>query len=151
MLVAALVGDGPVPAGFAPARVKAMAVALAAKRARGVAKAWPALARELGDRFGESFATYARAAELPRDGGPLADGRGFARWLQASGALPRAGRIEALAIDLRYRATPRGLRRRRGPAMKVAWIGKPSRLVLALRLPWVGEYWLRFSNDHAHS
>lgn len=113
-LVAALVGRGAPPEGFDARRVGLAAASLAWKRARAAARAWPGLARALGGRFGKVFAAYAGAAPLPRQGGPLADGRAFARWLAARGKLPEAGRLQALAVDLRYANNPDGLALRRG-------------------------------------
>jgi hypothetical protein len=141
-LVAALVGRGAAPPGFDAWRVSVTAAALARKRARAAARAWPGLARALGRRFGEVFAAYADAAPLPREGGPLADGRAFARWLAARGELPEAGRLQALAVDLRYADNPDGLTPRRGPALRAAWLRQSRRLIVAVRLPWLGEHWL---------
>lgn len=141
-LVAALVGRGAPPEGFDARRVGLAAASLAWKRARAAARAWPGLARALGGRFGKVFAAYAGAAPLPRQGGPLADGRAFARWLAARGKLPEAGRLQALAVDLRYANNPDGLALRRGPTCRAAWLRRSRRLILAVRLPWLGEHWL---------
>jgi hypothetical protein len=141
-LVRALMSHGePPPAGDA-ARLRATAEALAAKRAKAVARAWPALAAGLGEDFRERFARFAAGVPLPHEGGPLADGRAFARWLARAGELSDAGRLEALAVDLRYRAHAGGLVPRRGPALAWARLREPRRLVVAVRLPWLGERWL---------
>jgi hypothetical protein len=100
------------------------------------------LARALGPRFGELFTAYAEASTLPRDGGSLADGRAFARWLATRGVLPEAGRRQALAVDLRYSVGANGLVPRRWPTCKVAWLRQSRRLIVAAWLPWPGEYWL---------
>jgi hypothetical protein len=141
-LVTALVARGEPPPGFEAEHLRAAAAALAKKRARTTARAWPGLARALGRDFGRLFANYAGAAPLPRDGGPLADGRGFARWLAARGELPEAGRLQAMAVDLRYAGNREGLVRRRGPTCRAAWLHRSRRVVLAVWLPWMGEYWL---------
>jgi hypothetical protein len=141
-LVTALMARGEPPADFDAVRLRATAVALARKRARAAARAWPGVARTLGLRFGGLFAAYAEAATLPRQGGPLADGRAFARWLAARGELPEAGRLQALAVDLRYTANPDGLVPRRWPTCKAAWLHQSRRLIVAVWLPWLGEHWL---------
>ena len=142
VLVRALTTRGEPPPHFDAARLRAAAASLARKRARQAARAWPGLARALGRRFDGLFAAYAEAATLPRQGGPLADGRAFAHWLAARGELPQSGRLQALAVDLRYIASPDGLGVRRGPACKAAWLHQSRRLIVAVWLPWFGERWL---------
>jgi hypothetical protein len=141
-LVSALQGAGAAPAGFDERSLYATAASLAAKRRRSVARAWPALSEALGDRFDERFQSFAAISPLPSAGGPLADGRAFARWLAAAGELPDAGRLQALHVDLHFAQTAHGLRLRRGPALKAALLSNPRRLLIALRLPWLGERWL---------
>ena len=143
-LVNALMTGGAVPAGFEVSCLRTAALSLTRKRARAMAHAWPTLAQELGDRFHERFSVYAQANALPRDGGPRADGRAFVRWLQAKGELPEAVRVHALAVDLRYASTRHGLVPRKWPVVRVALLGRPRRLVVAMRLPWFGELWWRF-------
>lgn len=142
-LVAALVAQGPPPPGFDAERLRVAAGALAQKRQRELAQAWPRLVQGLGASWPSSFATFAAAVPLPREGGPLADGRAFAAWLEKKESLPEGGRLEALATDLRYRRCADGLLPRRGPAVRVAWLGRSKKLVLALRWPGLGERWLR--------
>lgn len=142
-LVAALSGRAPAPAGFDRSRLSAATDALARKRMAAVARAWPQLARALEKRFPDCFGAYASATTLPEHGGPLADGRAFARWLEAHRELPSAGALEALAVDLQYVMSPHGLVRRRGPVVKFAWLPQLRRLVVALRIPWHGEYSFR--------
>jgi hypothetical protein len=141
-LVSALVAGGEAPEGFDAARLQAAAAALGRKRAMAMARAWPTLAQALGQRFRERFAAYAGSTPLPGKGGPLLDGRTFARWLEARGELPEASRLEALTVDLRYAVSPKGLVPRRGPALKAALLHRPWRLVVAVRVPWLGEHWL---------
>src|SRR5271157_456589 len=64
-LLRALADRAAPPDGFDPTRLRATADALARKRARGVARTWPALAGALSDRLGPLFAAYA-AATRPR-------------------------------------------------------------------------------------
>jgi hypothetical protein len=124
-------------------RLNATAEALFRKRRRSVARAWPPLVQALGNRFLERFAAFAVQTVLPCEGGALADGREFVRFLAKRGDLPDAGRLEALAVDLRYIQSSGGLVPRRGPAFKLAMLKNPRRLILALRLPWLGERWLK--------
>src|SRR4051812_19937883 len=118
-LVRSLADRAAPPEGFDPARIRATADALARKRAPGVARAWPALAGALGARFGPLFAAFAAAARPPRRGGPLADGRAFARALADRGELPESARVEVMAVALRHAPRPDGLAPRRGPALAV--------------------------------
>jgi hypothetical protein len=141
-LMRAFIGEGGPPDGFDPARVQATADSLVRKRMQSAARAWPALAGSIGERFAERFAAFAATAPLPRHGGPLADGRAFARFLAHTGDLPDAGRLEALAVDLRHVSRPDGLVPRAGPVVRVALLRQPRRLVVAVRLPWLGERWL---------
>src|SRR5262249_21392119 len=94
-LVEALVGDGPAPAGFDAGRLRAAAASLAVKRRRAAARAWRGLAAALGGPFAERFDAFAATTPLPRDGGPLADGRVFLRWLGKT-ELPEEVRLQAL-------------------------------------------------------
>ena len=114
-LLRALANRAAPPEGFDPARIRATADALARKRARGVARAWPSLAGALGDRFGPLFAAFAAATRPPRHGGPLADGRAFARALADWGELPEAAHVEVMAVDLRHAPRPTGSPRAAGP------------------------------------
>jgi hypothetical protein len=134
-LVSALTGRTGPPEGFDPDRLGAAARSLSRKRARSVARAWPSLADALGEDFEPCFAAYIAEAPLPRRGGPLADGRNFARFLARRGILPDAARLEVLSVDLRYASRPMGLVPRRGPALAVALLGHPRRLILAVRWP----------------
>src|SRR5437870_4415565 len=97
-----LAGKAALPVGFDATRLQATAESLARKRARAVARAWPALADALGEEFGIRFAPFATATGLPAVGGPLADGRAFAQTLAAAGDLPDSARLAVLAVDLHY-------------------------------------------------
>jgi hypothetical protein len=141
-LVAALSGAGPPAAGFDPERLEASAASLLTKRIRSAARAWPVLADSLGAEFDGKFRTFAAANPLPRDGSPFVDGFHFARDLSARGELPDEARLELLAMELSHVPSSGGLRPRRGPAFRVARMGRPARLVLACRLPLVGVRWL---------
>jgi hypothetical protein len=141
-LVRVLSGQGDAPNGFDGDRLRAAADALLNKRLRSVAHACPALSGTLGDRFEPLFRAFAGTRLIPRRGGPLADGRAFAGALAATGDLPEAARLEAMAIDLRWARRPDGLVPRRGPAVRLTWLRQARRLVVAVRIPWVGEWWV---------
>jgi hypothetical protein len=133
-LVRALVDGGPVPGGFDPDRVQATAAALARKRAREVARAWPGLTVELGEDFTGRFLAFAAARPPPARGGALADGLAFADALARQGRLPANARVEAMLAAARLSTCPARL------AATLA--GPPRRLVVTVRLPALGERWL---------
>jgi hypothetical protein len=133
-LVRALVGGGPLPGGFDPDRVRATSAALARKRAREAARAWPVLAAELGEEFTEAFLAHAARRPPPARGGALADGLAFADALARRGRLPANARVERLGA--RAHLAPGRAR------LAAALAGPPRRLVVAARLPGLGERWL---------
>jgi hypothetical protein len=133
-LVRALVGGGPVPGGFDPDRVRATSTALARKRAREVARAWPVLAAELGEEFTGRFLAFAAGRPPPARGGALADGLALARALAGQGRLPGNARVEALLAAAHLSPSPARL------AATLA--GPPRRLVVTVRLPRLGDRWL---------
>jgi hypothetical protein len=130
-LVRALVGGGPVPGGFDPDRVRATSAALARKRAREVARAWPGLAAELGEAFTGRFLAFAAGRPPPARGGALADGLAFARAQAGQGRLPGNARVEALLAAAHLSRSPARL------AATLA--GPPRRLVVTVRLPGLGD------------
>ncbi len=135
----ALVAGGPVPDGFDPARVRATCEALARKRARQVAKVWPALA--LHPQFTERFLSYASGNPPPPTGGALADGLAFADRLASTGQLHGNAQVEWLAA--RSRLQPRrGYRLRRGLFCGAVIVGPPRRLVVLARAPRLGQRWI---------
>ena len=140
-LVRALVAQGAVPVGFDEKRVHAAARSLVSKRRQTVARVWPSLVRSVGDSYSEAFANYAQAEPLPAGASGLADGRAFLCWLESQGPMGDAARLEAMAFDLRYAVTPTGLRARHGFAVKLAKLRETPGLVIAARVPWLGERW----------
>jgi hypothetical protein len=143
-LVRALVDGGPVPAGFDQERVRATAAALARKRAREVARAWPALAAELGDDFTARFLADAARRPPPAKGGALADGLAFAGALARTRRLSGNARVEvmlaAARLSTRLAATVAGPPRRlvvtvRPRPWRTLAVG-PPRLGTALRAGW---------------
>jgi hypothetical protein len=133
-LVRALVDGGPVPGGFDPERVRATSAALARKRAREVARAWPGLAAELGPDFTQLFLGGAARRPPPARGGALADGLAFADALAWQGRLPPTARVERLLA--RARLSTRRVR------LAATVAGLPRRLVVTVRAPLLGERWL---------
>ncbi|MBQ1025793.1 hypothetical protein [Micromonospora sp. C95] len=114
-LVAALVADGPPPAGFAPGPLAAARAALLRKRAGEVARHWPLLAAGLGPAWPAAFVEW--AAGRPTGGG-LRDGWDLARALHARTALPALGAEELAAREAEFRYDGhRAPRRRRSPAL----------------------------------
>jgi hypothetical protein len=142
-LVSALVGEQAPPPGFDAARLRAAAASLRAKRAHAIAKAWPRLARALGPELEAAVERHLRRLPSAPASGPLGDGRALARGLAAEGRLPWEGRLELLAAELRHRwpADGRRLPRRAGAA--AAWRRSPAEVVVAVRVPGLGERWLR--------
>ncbi|MFM9960181.1 MAG: hypothetical protein ACKV2Q_03035 [Planctomycetaceae bacterium] len=140
-LISALVSEGVAPDGFDAEHLQVATESLFRKRCRGVACTWPTLARALGDEFREQFAAYAEATPLPSHGGPLADGRGFAEWLRERGRFSEDAQLQTLAVDLRFARLRTGLHPRRMASIKLAWLARPRRLVIALRWPRLGERW----------
>jgi hypothetical protein len=135
-LVRALVDGGPVPGGFDPGRVGATAAALARKRAREVARAWPMLAAELGRDFTGRFLADAARRPPPARGGALADGLAFARALAREGRLPANARVEAMVAAARLSSRP--------VRLAAAVAAPPRRLVVTVRAPGLGEHWRSF-------
>ena len=140
-LVRSLVGQGEPPPGFDAERLALAARSLLSKRLREVARAWPALCRCLGERWAEQFRAWASQTPPPGEGGPLADGRAFVRTVP-SAELDDEARHERLLVDLHWRSTRTGLRLRRGAALKAIWLPGQRRLMLGVRLPWLGV-WVR--------
>jgi hypothetical protein len=140
-LVLALAGIRDAPDEFDRSRIEAARDVLHEKRARSVAHVWPRLARALGDSFDSVFASYARVAPIPRSGGALADGRAFVRELKRAGMLPEEGQLEAIAFDLHY-AIRRNKTVTRSLAFRAAVFRESRRIVIAVRLPIIGERWL---------
>jgi hypothetical protein len=136
-LVRALTAQGEPPPEFDVERLSLAAKSLASKRRQEMARAWPALVRCLGERFRERFEAFAAKTPLPSEGGPLADGRAFARTLAEEEWTDEA-RLEVFGVDLRMAVCAGGLRPRRGVVVKWAWLREARRLVVGMRCPGVG-------------
>ena len=119
-LVLALRGDpNPAPV-FDPSNLAAAAAALAAKRCRSAAVAWPVMKNALGAKFPEQFTRYAADNPIPSEGGPAADGHAFAAWLARRGSLPSEAYPNLLIADV-ARGAPLALRFQHTPP--TAWLG----------------------------
>jgi hypothetical protein len=136
-LVNALVGNGPLPDGFNHERLQVCKDALVEKRKWAITKAWPLLVQSLGESFDELFAMFVAKVPWSIKGGPLADGREFARILKRTAQLPDAGKIQALAFDLHYTLKDGRFVDRTGPLMAVSLLKRPRRIVIGVRLPWL--------------
>src|SRR5262245_7539738 len=140
-LVSSLMRRASAPPGFDRERLHAAADLLARKRSRAVIRAWPHLARGLGDRFDPLFARFAAEVGMVKNGGALADGRAFARHMDALGELPPEGRLQARLIDLQFSSSADGLKPRKGPALRIHVYTKPFRIFVGVHLPWFGVRW----------
>ncbi|WP_237104941.1 hypothetical protein [Nonomuraea sp. MG754425] len=86
-VVAALVTGAEPPEGFDPARLRAQAASLVAKRRGIVVRIRPDTAAAAGLGLVAEFAAYARARATPPPG-YRADADDFAAWLRGRGLLP---------------------------------------------------------------
>jgi hypothetical protein len=135
-LISALYG-GPPAEGLDARLVTLTSDSLAHKRARAVARAWPALARALGADLADQFAAFARVTPPP-EGGALADGLAFSRVIARKRRLPDDARIEGMLATSRVKLRSNGLVARRGPRLAAAMTGRPRRLVVIATLPPIG-------------
>ena len=135
-LVRALYG-GPPAQGLDPHRVRLTSNALARKRARAVARAWPALTRELGAQYAERFVAYARVTPPP-DAGAFADGLAFSQVMAREQRLRGDARIEHMLATTCNKLRHNRLAARRGPRLAAAITRPPSRLVIIVSFPPIG-------------
>lgn len=98
-LVTALTAGGPPPGRIDASRLEALSVVLRGKRRKAVATSCPGIRRALGAEFAGRFDAYARATPLAERAEPGDDARGFLRWLQDGGHLPRE--LRWLSLELR--------------------------------------------------
>jgi len=140
-LITALYGGPPAP-GLDPRMVRATSAALASKRARAVARAWPALARGLGADFAGRFTAYARATPPP-DAGALADGLAFSRALAPEQHLPDDVLIERMLATTRVKPGHNRIAARR-PRLTATLTAPPRRLLIVVTLPPIGARFFIF-------
>jgi hypothetical protein len=140
-MVRSLVAQGPVPADFDETRLRTMARTLVNKRRTSLARIWPSLVKAVGDSYTESFTKYAQSHSMPVCATPRGDGRAYLSWLATQHPLSDTLFLEAMAFDLRFLSTPQGLRPRSRFRVRMARLPQSRKLVIALRLPWLGERW----------
>ena len=126
--------------GFDDSRVHVARLALLQKRCRSVARAWPAIAESLSDRFVPLFSEYADANAAPLQGNASIDGRAFARWLERRGELSESARIQTILYDVQYKCRSGTPIERRLPYCTVRWLPGWRCVVFAIWLPWLGVY-----------
>lgn len=128
LLEALLRGDG-YPQGFCAVKADAAGRSLRRKRARAVARTWPALGAALGDALAAHFDEFERTDDAPRTGDPLRDGLAFAGWLRRAGA--QQGEDVRVEVLLARAALARG-----GLFVGVTGLRRPHpRLLVVMRLP----------------
>lgn len=123
-LVAALVAGAPTPPGFSEPHLAAARAALLAKRAREVARVWPALSGAYGTEWIRVFGQWAQA-QPPQ--GALRDGWDFA---MANRPAPEA--VGELRVRQALWVSARGatLRRRRLPAVRTYRDGAKRKVIV---------------------
>ncbi len=134
-LLRALVAGEGFPEGFAADKAAEASRSLRRKRGRIVAKAWPALVPELGERFDERFDAFARGAAAPASGGGVADGLAFVLTLEGAGRLGDDARVELLFARARFARGAGTARARRGAFLGAIVLREPRRLLVVVRLP----------------
>lgn len=135
-LIGALRGE-PAPTGIDAEMVALAAEGITRKRARQLARAFPALVTELGPDYPRAFAAFARA-HPPTGGGGVADGIAFARERMKKGPLGAEAVTEVLVARGSVVLRDGRLVRRRAPYLGVARTKGRPRLVLVARLPFAG-------------
>lgn len=133
-LLGALVANADLPPGFDVERAHLARHALVRKRARAVARAWPALVASLGRSFGQSFAVYAQQNPATRDPDAVADGLGFHRSLCGNERLDERAVRELLGARARYAVRDGRARPRRMPFVAAAR-GAGRRWLLVVYVP----------------
>lgn len=134
-LLRALVGGAVIPDGFDARQVRAASDALVRKRARLVAKLWPALEGALGATFAPRFAAYAQRHPLPQIGGVLADGLVFVNEALTRGEATDAIRMERLRAQATLVYRPPWVSRRRWPTIQASWLRQSRRLAVVFSFP----------------
>lgn len=135
-LVRALHG-GPPPPGLDERVIALTSAGIALKRARQVARTFPALARDLGTDYHETFARFARA-NPPRDGGALSDGLAFGTAVSRERRLSDDARLEHMVNRAAVVTRHGRLAPRRAPHLAATLTRNPPGLVVISRLPVLG-------------
>lgn len=125
---------GPVPAGLDERMIGVTRDALGRKRARQVAKAFPALARDLGPEYQALFRVFARTTP-PREEGSLADGLAFAAHVARERRLSDGARVELTVARSTVAARRGRLRARRGLYVRAILTRRPRGIIVVGRVP----------------
>lgn len=135
-LIRALHGE-EAPAGLDQRMIALASVGITRKRTRALARACPALARDLGPSYEGRFAAFAKA-NPPRDGGTITDALAFGRTVESERALSKAAVKELLVIRSANTIKRGELRSRRGPYLAWRWVRQPPALIIVVRVPRLG-------------
>jgi hypothetical protein len=145
-LVQALHG-GPTPTGLDAAMIALARAGIVRKRARQVARAFPALARDLGRDYEDAFGEFA-SANPPQDGGALADGLAFGAIVARERGLTDTAKLERM-VAVAGVTTRRGrLTRRRTPHIGATVTRSPLGIVIVARGPGLGTRVLSLRPRH---
>ena len=123
---------GAYPPGSDPRGMRATSQILWAKRVRTMARAWPELAKLLGNRLNERATQLLAGIELPPGDHAVEDGLMLARHLEP---IPDSIRLRMLDVKLRYRWQRGHLVRRSRPAVACIYLPQSGRLICAVRVP----------------
>lgn len=135
-LVKALHG-GPTAPGLDAGMIALASTGIVRKRARQVARAFPALARDLGPDYQEAFTAFA-GTNPPRDGGALADGLAFASIVERERGLSDDAKIDRMVAAAGVTTRRGRLTRRRAPHIRAAVTRHPPGIVIVARSPMLG-------------
>jgi hypothetical protein len=133
-LVASLTSLGPPPIGMDLQRIAATRRALAGKRVRTVARAWPGLRHALGADF--EWVALGALATIPREArfDAVADGLTVAEHCRRMGAVNDSVRLALLDIGVNWTSGGGAFRRRRWPWLGVTTLRDSRRIAVAVRL-----------------
>ena len=125
---------GPVPAGLDERMIGVTRDALGRKRARQVARAFPALARDLGPEYQALFQAFARTTP-PGEEGSLADGLAFGTNVGRERRLSDAARVELMVARSTVTASRGRLQPRRGVYVGAIPTRRPLGITVVGRAP----------------
>ena len=128
---------GPAPPGLDADMIALARAGIVRKRARQAARAFPALARDVGPDYDDAFAAFA-AAHPPADGGALADGLAFGGIIAHDRGLSDDAKLERMVAIARVTTRGGRLTRRRAPHIAAALTRRPPGIVIVVGAPGVG-------------
>ena len=132
-LVRALHG-GPVPDGLDEHMIGLTKDALARKRARQVARAFPSMVRDVGREYQVRLEAFART-NPPREEGSIADGIAFGASVARERRLSDDARVELMVARSTVTAHRGRLKPRRGPYLGATVTHSPLGVIVVGRLP----------------